>query len=321
MEKTKLPSVVTLVTHVEHGEQLTVAVLSGWLVKLLMAGVRFPGFWSGEIVPPFRNESKSWALLQRFRTEEQAEAFRTSPTRQTLLAQLKEISVSDKTRASDEIAANASIGSAVTAIVTNVKAEMEEDYWAWGQRIHSAQANFPGYGGVYVQPPAPGKAGQWTTLVRFDSPQALENWLESPVRQELLREASKFVDVTRYHPVTSSFPGFFPQEEEGGRATPKWKASLLVILGLFPLLEVLRYFYTPWASSVNIRLVLALAFSTVVSVSMVSYVTMPLLVKLFSWWFAPPPDRDNRANDFKGLAIVISIFALEVLAAWNVLVK
>ena len=321
MEKTKSPVVVTLVTHVEHADQIASGVIVEWLVKLLMAGVRSPGFWSGEILPPGRNEKRKWALLQRFRNNEQAESFRISSARQLLLSQLKDISVSDKTKAIEEITADASIGSAVTAIVTNVKPAMEEDYWAWSHKIHSAQGTFPGYGGVYVQPPAPGKAGQWTTLLRFDSPQALENWLESPQRQELLVEADKFIDVTRYHQVTSSFPGFFPQDEEGGKPTPKWKASLMVLLGLFPILEVLRHFYTPWASAVGVRLVLALAFSTVISVSMVSFVTMPLLVKLFSWWLAPPPAKDNLINDLKGLALIVLIFMLEILACWNVLIK
>lgn len=321
MNGTLLTNVVTLVTRVESGEQIATSVLGEWMVKLLMAGVRSPGFWSGEILPPNRNESKVWALLQRFRSEEHAEAFRQSATRQSLLAELKNIAVADDTKAYDEVTADASMGSAVTAIVTTVKPAMEEDYWAWGHKIHSAQATFAGYGGIYVQPPPPGKPGQWTTLVRFDSPQNLQAWFDSPVRQELLQEANKFVEGYRYHQVTSSFPGFFPQDEEGGKPTAKWKASLMVLIGLFPILEILRATYTPWAASAHIRLVLALAFSSLVSVALVTYVTMPLLVKWFSWWLAPKSEHDNLANDMKGLAIALAIFAVEILAAWQILVN
>ncbi len=320
MDATKPLAIVTLVTRIENGEQIARAIMAEWIVKLLMTGVRSPGFWSGEILPPSRSESKGWLLLQRFRTEDQAKAFQQSANRQALLKELKNISLSENTVAYDEITADAAIGSAVTAIVTTIKPEMEEEYCAWGARVHSAQANFAGYGGVYVQPPPPGKPGQWTTLVRFDSPQNLQTWFDSPERQALLAETDKFVEGLRYHQVTSSFPGVFPLDEEG-RETPKWKASLLVLVGLFPILEVLRATFTPWASEAHIRLVVALALSSVVSVALVSYLSMPLLVKQFSWWLAPPQNQANLTTDLKGLAIVLAIFSLEILAAWQVLVK
>lgn len=321
MEKVKPLAVVTLVTRLEKSEDIESSTVTDWLVAMLMGGVKSPGFWSGEILPPGRHHSDNWTVLQRFKTMEQAEAWRNSSARKILLEQLKDISCKSETKVEDEITSDASVGSAVTAIVTAVKPSMEEEYWAWEHKIHAAQAKFPGFGGVYVQPPAPGKPGQWTTLLRFDTPQGLENWFESTERRELLTEANKFVDNTRFHQVASTFPGFFPGEEECGRPTPKWKAALMVLIGLFPVLEVLRIVYTPWAAAIHIRLVLALALSTVLSVSMVSFVTMPLLVKIFAWWLAPAKEKDNIGTDLKGLAIVVVIFMCEILAAWQILVQ
>jgi len=319
--KSTPPPVVTLVTRVDQGEQIELAELIDWLVKLLGAGFRTTGFWSGEILPPNRHESKNWTLLQRFRLQDQAEAWRDSATRQTIVAQLRDLTGGSEAKVYEEVTGDASIGSAVTAIVTYVKPGMEEHYGAWQHKIHSMQARSPGYGGVYIQPPAPGKAGQWTTLLRFDSPAALDNWFGSPERQSLLAEAEQFVADFRYHPVTSSFPGFFPGDEEGGKPTPTWKGAAMVLIGLFPLLEILRAYYTPWAASNHIRLVIALAVSTLFSVSMVSFVTMPIVVKLFNWWLAPPPGQEGTATDMKGLAIVVAIFICEILAAWPLLVQ
>lgn len=317
MEKLKANIVVTLITRVQPIESASQdSSQSDWLVRLLMAGVQFEGFWSGEIIPPGRSPGGDWLLLQRFRSEAQTVAFRDAATRRELLAQHPGPAV-----VVEQITTDGSMGNAVTAIVTNVKPAMQEAYWIWAQKIHSAQATFAEYGGVYVQPPPPHKPGQWTTLVRFDSAQALEAWFESPERQALLAEAEQFVDVTRYHQVSSTFPGFFPHDDETGKPTPKWKASLMVLIGLFPILEVLRYFYTPWAAEANIRLVVSLAMSTAVSVSLVSYVTMPLLVKWFDWWLAPPPAKAGAATDIKGLAIAVAVFAVEILIAWNILVK
>lgn len=312
MDKTKANPVVTLITRVQPNELDP----SNWLVRLLMTGVPFEGFWSGEIIPPSRNPDGDWLLLQRFRSEAQAIAFRDAAARRELLSERPAI-----TAITEQITTDGSMGNAVTAIVTNVKPSMQDAYWRWAQKIHSAQAKFAEYGGIYVQPPPPHKPGQWTTLVRFDSAQALETWFESPERQALLAEAEQFVDTTRYHQVSSTFPGFFPHDDETGKPTPKWKASLMVLIGLFPILEVLRYFYTPWATEANIRLVLSLALSTAVSVSLVSYVTMPLLVKWFDWWLAPQPNKASASTDLKGLAIVLAVFAVEISIAWNILIK
>jgi len=319
--KTAPAAVVTLVTRVEHGETIELTALIDWLVMLLMAGVRSEGFWSAEILPPNRHESNSWTLLQRYRSPEFAQTWKDSPERLTLVRQLKDIPGGKDATVVDGITTDASIGSAVTAIVTFVKHGMEDQYRDWQHKIHAAQARSAGYGGVYIQPPAPGKIGQWTTLLRFDSPEALDNWFNSPARLELLAEADKFVADFRYHQVTSSFPGFFPNDEEGGKPTPKWKGAAMVLIGLFPILEVLRIFYTPWAATNHIRLVLALSISTVLSVSLVSFVTMPILVKLFQWWLSPIPGLEGLKTDMKGLAIVVVVFICEILAAWQVLIQ
>jgi antibiotic biosynthesis monooxygenase (ABM) superfamily enzyme len=299
---------------VKNSMQLEQAVLTDWLFGIFIAGNRSPGFWSGEIVPPGRSENSDWLVLHRFETAAQATAWEQSTARQSFLTQFKSIPGADKTLLVDEISDDGSVGSAVTAIVTLLRPEMEEEYWDWEYKVQSAQARFAGFGGVYVQPPPPGKAGQWTTILRFDSPKALQIWFNATERQALLAESNKFISSLRYHKIESSFPGWFPSDERGGKPTPSWKGATMVLIGLFPILLLLNKFLSPLTA--NFTPILAMAIGTVVSISGTSFVSMPILVKRFNWWLAPDGEQANLKTDLLGLVIAMAIFACEIAAGF-----
>lgn len=101
------------------------------------------------------------------------------------------------------------VGSIAVAIVTRVKSGLESAYLEFEKQFQSAQARRRGYRGVYLQPPTKKTPGIWTTLLRFDSPDALDEWFISDERKKLLRLAEPVVSSTDYQRVTGSFPGWF----------------------------------------------------------------------------------------------------------------
>jgi hypothetical protein len=307
--------VVSVITRVENSALVDQGELSAWLVRLSIDGYRCAGFWSGEILPPGRAQNDDWMIVQRFSSMDRAKKWQQSDSRKLILDRFKEIGGADKGNVIDEISSDGSIGNAVTAIVTHVKPDMEDDYWQWEHKIQAAQAKFAGYGGVYVQPPPPGKPGQWTTLLRFDSPNALEKWFDAPERIAILAEANKFVTGFHFHKIESSFPGWIPDLDKN-KSTPAWKGATMVVIGLFPILIMLKKYFGPLVAS--FVPILSMAVSTVLSVALVSFVTMPLLVKLFGWWLAPDSEHATPMTDIKGFAIALIILGLEVLAGWLV---
>ncbi len=303
-------SVVSVITRMDNSLQVDLAGLTEWLVSLAMNGYRSPGFWSGEILPPGRAQNIEWTGVLRFQSMEEATGWQQSAARQKILAQFESITGADKAHVVDEVTTDAKIGSSVTAIVTNVKPKMEEEYWQWEYKIQRAQAKFPGYGGVYVQPPPPGKPGQWTTLLRFDSPKALENWFDAKERKEILAEANKFVSGLQYHKIESSFPGWLPGDGEGRKGTPSWKGATMVVVGLFPILLLLKKFFNPLVAT--LPPIAGMAMGTVLCVCTVSFVTMPILVKLFNWWLAPDEQHATLETDLTGFLIALAVFACEI---------
>ena len=73
----------------------------------------------------------------------------------------------------------------VTEIITvGVKPGMEEAYRAWADRVRQMEeARFPGYQGLQLQPPIPGLQYDWVSLLRFDTSEHLNAWLESDSRR------------------------------------------------------------------------------------------------------------------------------------------
>lgn len=287
--------------------------LASRMASVLMSCAKSPGFWNGEVIPPHNNLNREWSVVQRFHSEELARNWMQSDERKELFSTISPPLCTDNLILSDEISTSQTFGEVATAIVTTVKPGMEDDYWQWEHRIKSALINFPGYCGVSFQPPEPGKPGEWITIIRFTRPEDLDAWLSSPVRKSLLVEGSQFIATTRVHKLSSSFPGWFPINESTGTLPPKWKTAALVLVGLYPVIMVLKRFFLPLLSGMN--LAIANAVNTICSVTIVTWISMPILVKSFQWWLVA--ETSDRHRTVKGLLSVACVLALEIALLWN----
>ena len=203
-ETAKDAGVVALITRFDDKGNTDTASVANWLVKMMMQGAKFPGFWSGEIIPPEDLAHHEWKLVQRFSTAEQAKSWQQADVRKGLLSEIPAFGNGGSSSVSDDIAHyDSTFGNVATAIVTEVKPGMEDHYFAWEEKIQSAQARFPGYRGSYLQPPLPGQKGPWSTLLRFDKPETLERWFASDERKALLTETNQLVSATHFQNVSS----------------------------------------------------------------------------------------------------------------------
>lgn len=159
------------------------------VINLLVAAAESPGFWSAELLPPGESGDQEWHIVQRFNTQEMLELWLSSASRQRIVADLLS---KQATIRNDEVSAGEE-QEASTAIVTQVRPGMEKAYFDWVFKIQSVQLKHPGFRGSYLQPPSPGRPGTWAVLLRFDSPESLESWFESPVRKELVAQAEALI--------------------------------------------------------------------------------------------------------------------------------
>jgi antibiotic biosynthesis monooxygenase (ABM) superfamily enzyme len=307
----------SLITKMQHPADIELEKFTPCLVKLMVSGARAPGFWSAEIGPPEKAGSEEWHLVQRFRSPEEAEAWKSSSVRTNEINDIQKTFTGKTIAITDEIQLANDKNEVSTAIVTDLKPGMEDAYFAWELKMQSVQAAFPGYRGAYIQPPVANRPGQWATLLRFDSPEALERWLAAPQRIELVQQGQAFIKSTQLTQVNNAFPGWFPVDAQGN-APPNWKTAQLVVLGLFPIVMLQIKFLNPYYAGLNqISPVIGNVINMIISCSCVTWITMPQFIKLYGFWLFP--EKSTPKGNLLGQLAVLGFLALESALLWHLL--
>lgn len=279
---------------------------------------KFPGFVGGDITPPTKPDGNEWTIVLTFRSEAELSTWQKSPERAALLAEGIPLFEGGNLGEAIHIESGGKRpDSDVTEVIfSKVRAGKEDQYREWAARMQAAQAKYPGYKGTFLQPSEePG--GFWTTIMRFDSAANLERWMLAPERQTMLEESKDFIEHEQLTQLATSFPGWVPIDPATGKGPPNWKTSLLVLLGLFPIVMLEMKFLSPILTAYGLHASLATFIGNTISVFLTSFGTMPLFVRWFGWWLFPKPDLSSTS--VKGCAILTVLFALEILILWNLL--
>jgi len=287
-----------------------------WNGRVADALIASPGFTSREVIPPQTEDIKEWILITRFDSIEHLRSWRASDTRNNLFAEVKPLLDGEFTELVGDAAAQFHLENSVTEVILEqVTPGKETAYQEWSNRIQQAQAASPGYQGGYSQPPKIPGAG-WMTLMRFSSIDDLNRWLNSPVRTALLKEAKDLVAASYQHRVDASFPGWVPTDPSSGKAPPNWKVTMLVLLGLYPIVCVEILFLMKRLAQLGLKSALAGFVGNAISVALVAYVTMPCLVRWLNWWLLPKPGAAKSVH-WKGTLLVFVLYALSVAIFWK----
>ncbi|MEP7071772.1 MAG: antibiotic biosynthesis monooxygenase [Verrucomicrobiota bacterium] len=276
---------------------------------------KFPGYLSSDIMPPDEH-SDVWTMVSNFDSSAALNAWQQSKERAAVVSELLPLVLGGnigevmKEDTADAVQPTTNV---TQVIISQVKPGMEDGYRAWASRIQQAQARYPGYRGMYLQPPA-GNGDHWTTLLRFDTTQHLEAWLAAPERAKLLQESKAFIEKEELMRLATSFPGWVPINPATGKGPPDWKTALLVLLGLYPIVVIELRFLNPLLRGLDSSL--ATFIGNALSVAGTTFITMPLFVRAFGWWLFVDGNSARRTSP-AGLAILVGLFAAEVAFFWR----
>jgi len=312
--ETDTPKVATAVTTVlvRQGEE---GAFAGWLAELNKIVATFPGYISAVVIPPSPPAQSDWVMVQRFQTLEQLGAWLDSDKRRSLLDKSASLLVDEgTTNVFEGSSTERSPQDMVTEIITvSVKPGMEEAYRDWVDRIRQVEARFPGYQGLELQPPIPGLQDDWVSLLRFDTAEHLNAWLESDARRTALKEVEQFTD-TRERQVATAFSGWFTFADAPGQVPPSWKQSMIVLLTLYPIVMLEQMFLNPLLHSLDMAE--AIFIGNLLSVAATGFVLIPLALRAFEWWLLPK-SNDSPGVEIAGNALIIGLYALSVAVfAW-----
>lgn len=175
----------------------------------------------------------------------------------------------------------------VTLVVKHrVKAGHEAPYNAWLRKIVRIAGQWDGHLGVDVVPGKSAGLDTYTCVLRFCSTDAMQRWLDSPQRRELVAEATPMLadgDQTEVNPVNEFW---FAPHAESRPPPPRWKQALLTLLVIFPHTLLVPLFWKPLLSLSPFfsQYVVATFVITLTIVLSVVYLFMPLATRLFAPW-------------------------------------
>jgi len=175
----------------------------------------------------------------------------------------------------------------VTAVASRrVKQGREQEFEEWLSGILAAANQAPGYLGSEVLRPSDGKEdNEYRVVFRFDHASNLHAWENSEERQRWLRKVEPLQYEEKVHVLTGLETWFTLPSKVGEPSPPRYKMVVVTWLGVFPIVTILFSVFGHWLNLLP-TLVRTLVF-TAVMVTLMTYVVMPRITRLFSFWLYP----------------------------------
>lgn len=171
-------------------------------------------------------------------------------------------------------------------IARRVRPGGEGRFEEWLGGIADQMRRFAGFRGLRLLPPVADVQAEHVVLVQFDSRAHLQQWCVSDVRRAWVEKTAAFTEQLVVVQPVSGLDGLFQLPHTGLALAPtKYKSVVVVTLGLYPLLVVSNLWVTPhleWLSPLP-----RLLATTLVNVTLMAYVMMPLLTRPLRSWLAP----------------------------------
>lgn len=191
---------------------------------------------------------------------------------------------------------------ASSVIVQRIPKDATEVFMAWQRGVSAAAAEFPGYQTTELYPPS-GQQDEWVTVIHFDTPKTLQDWLDSPKRVEWIAKLPCEIRDYRLKMVPSGFGAWFAGLSDDGVPLPHWKLALTVLFGLYPTVMLLTLFLSPHTQ--RFGLAVSILIGNMASVSLLEWLGTPFIVTPLTGPWLRANGKDQRVFSLVGAVLML----------------
>jgi uncharacterized protein len=180
----------------------------------------------------------------------------------------------------------------VTAVASRrVKRGREQEFEEWVSGILSEANKAQGYLGSEVLRPSDSGDDEYRIVFRFDHASNLHAWENSEERRRWLRKSRPLLREEENVRVLTGLETWFTLPAKAGEPSPpRYKMATVTWLAVFPVVTVIFSLFGQWLNMLP-TLLRTLVF-TVVMVTLMTYVIMPRMTRLFCFWLYPDAEKE-----------------------------
>jgi antibiotic biosynthesis monooxygenase (ABM) superfamily enzyme len=140
--------------------------------------------------------------------------------------------------------------------------------------------------------------------------------MDSPVRQELLKEAEPLLEEFHTRMARTGFEQWFRDETGKPLSNSILKMDMIVLLLLYPLVFLWGVAVgTPLlANKLNMPFAIALFVGNIFSVGMTGFM-VPWVANRMGWWLQPTTNVVR--NNLLGTALIVALYAISIVVFWK----
>ena len=196
----------------------------------------------------------------------------------------------------------------------------------WHNKLVEASKQYDGFLRCDLSPPLRCKdpVVKWYYIFHFDSPEHLNQWMESSDRKEILESGQEIFSAYRFKSFTTGLEGWFSalsgNSEYKGLAPPRWKQILTVVLGLYPVVMMQAIAFSLFGIMQSWSLGSSMIVNNLITSTILSLYVMPFVSKRLSFWLKPAYRPVSIKTNLIGAAIVTVSLVLMAIVFNGVLV-
>jgi len=180
-----------------------------------------------------------------------------------------------------------SIEQGATAVITHrVRDGQQGRYNEWLNEIGPICRSSLGHLDWHVIRPIAGLTATYTVIIRFDTPEHLKAWMESPERKQLIEKVRPCLAADDDFFIRSGLDFWFTPEGARAKVPVRWKQFLITWSAIYPLALAMPLIISPVLRQLGLplnRYLDTLLITGAVVVLMV-YVIMPRYTRLVQRW-------------------------------------